>query len=341
MTMAEAIRRDIAASRSTMQGTMVVSAVCHVLIMAWLVLAPPATTHRDPVTDIEVLSQADLRPPEPPPVVEEEEPQGPGAEQEVASAPAPAPAPAPRVEAPAPAAAPPQQVASAPPPPPKGAAGRAAAAQVSQAVQNGNLLGDLDQMIGGIENSAPAPKGAGRGAEGGSSKAAMAALSSAAGRESGSGAIGQAAAGVGTGNGIGSGTLSRSSVGIEAIALGGAGTGGAGGGGGDAAGAGSPDGSDTRSTAALMAVVHRYAGGIKYCYDRCLETNPEVRGRMVLVITVAPNGTVAKVQVATETVKNEVLSGCVLDQVKAWKFPASTGPAVSFRCPLVFTPPTQ
>lgn len=337
MTMAEAIRRDIAASKTCMQGTMVVSAVFHVVIMAWLVLAPPAVTHRDPVTDIEVLSQADLRPPEPPPVVEE--PQGPGQEQEVASAPAPAP----RAQAPAPAPAAPSapQVASAPPPPPKGAAGRAAAAQVTKAVQDGNLLGDLDQMMGGIEKSAPAPKGAGRGAEQGSSRAAMAALSSAAGRESGSGAIGQAAAGVGSGNGIGSGNLSRSSVGVEGIVLSGAGTGGAGGGGGDAAGAGSPDGSDTRSTAALMAVVHRYAGGIKYCYDRCLETNPEVRGRMVLVITVAPNGTVAKVQVASETVKNEALSGCVLGQVKAWKFPASTGPAVSFRCPLVFTPPTQ
>jgi len=341
MTMAEAIRRDIAASKTCMQGTMVVSAVCHVVIMAWLVLAPPAMTHRDPVTDIEVLSQADLRPPEPPPVVEEVEPQGAGQEQEVASAPAPAPAPAPRNEAPAPAAAPAPQVASAPPPPPSGAAGRAAAAQVSQAVQQGNLLADVDQMMGGIQNSAPAPKNAAPGAERGSSKAAMAALSTAAGRESGSGAVGAAAAGVGSGSGIGSGDRSRASVGVEAIALSGAGTGGAGGGGGDAAGAGSPDGSDTRSTAALMAVVHRYAGGIKYCYDRCLETNPEARGRMVLLITVAPNGTVARVQVATETVKNEALSGCVLGQVKAWKFPASTGPAVSFRCPLVFTPPTQ
>jgi len=267
-----------------------------------------------------------------------EEPQGPGQEQEVASAPAPAPC----AEAPAQPAAPSApQVASAPPPPPKGAAGRAAAAQVSRAVQDGNLLGDLDQMMGEIEHATPAPPGAGPAVHVGPSRAAKAALASAAGRESGSGAVNQAAAGVGNGSGIGSGDLSRASVGVEAIALSGAGTGGAGGGGGDAAGAGSPDGSDTRSTAALMAVVHRYAGGIKYCYDRCLETNPEARGRMVLVITVAPNGTVAKVQVATETVKNEALSGCVLGQVKAWKFPPSTGPAVSFRCPLVFTPPTQ
>jgi hypothetical protein len=168
----------------------------------------------------------------------------------------------------------------------------------------------------------------------------MAALSGAAGRESGSGAVAQAAAGAG--NGIGSGTLTRASVGVEAIALsGGVGAGGTGEGGTGAGGGGSADGSDTRSTAALMAVVHRYAGGIKYCYDRCLETNPEVRGRMVLLITVAPNGTVSKVAVASETVKNEALSGCVLGQVKAWKFPASTGPAVSFRCPLVFTPPTE
>jgi TonB family protein len=168
----------------------------------------------------------------------------------------------------------------------------------------------------------------------------MAALSGAAGRESGSGAVQEAAAGAG--NGIGSGNLARASVGVEAIALsGGVGAGGTGAGGtGESSGGGSADGSDTRSTAALMAVVHRYAGGIKYCYDRCLETNPEARGRMVLLITVAPNGTVSKVQVASETIKNEALSGCVLGQVKAWKFPASTGPAVSFRCPLVFTPPT-
>jgi hypothetical protein len=60
---------------------------------------------------------------------------------------------------------------------------------------------------------------------------------------------------------------------------------------------------------------------------------------MVLLITVAPNGTVSKLQPVSNTVKDEALEGCVLGQVKAWKFPATSGPPVSFRCPLVFTPP--
>jgi periplasmic protein TonB len=345
-------RQDIAISRARAQRMMAVSTGVHVLIVAWLVLFPPAPReHWDPVTEIAVINHEDLLAPEPEPLPatpEEAAPAGPESVDpepapgpvEPAPAPDPEPAPAPRMAHRAEAG----PAAPAPPPPPpaprveSGARGRARAAEVAEAVQAGDLLRGVDNMMDGIKTTAPAGTSTRRGTAT-TTRAASAALSSAAGRESGADQVGQAAAGAG--QGIGAGALTRSSVMVEDIALGGGGGGGGGGtgtGGGGGAG-GSGDAGDSRSIASLMAVVHRYAGGIKYCYDRCLESRPEVKGRMVLLITVAPNGTVSKLQPVANTVKDDALEGCVLGQVKAWKFPASSGPAVSFRCPLVFTPP--
>src|SRR5688572_11492577 len=141
---------DIALSRARAQRMMAVSAIVHVLIVAWLVLFPPVTReHWDPVTEIAVINAEDLVAPEPEPEpvpAEPEEPApagpesidpepAPGPEPVAESAPAPEPAPAPRVaqrEAAAPAA---PRAPAAPPPAPRvetGARGRARAAEVAQ-----------------------------------------------------------------------------------------------------------------------------------------------------------------------------------------------------------------
>jgi hypothetical protein len=60
---------DIALSRARAQRMMAVSAVVHVLIVAWLVWFPPVTReHWDPITEIAVINAEDLVAPEPEPV---------------------------------------------------------------------------------------------------------------------------------------------------------------------------------------------------------------------------------------------------------------------------------
>ncbi len=300
---------------------MALSLVIHAAVSSWLVFFAPATPEREPIAEIEMLAPADLLP-------------------EPASAPAVA-ASRPRAGAPAASVSPadPARVAASPapasapsaPPPPSGARGRARAAEVAGAVGSGNLLGDIDAVMAGIGS---APLGTAAAGDGGADahRAAAATLAAGAGRESG--AAGIAAAAASAGSGLSTGPLARSAVAIEEVAFGSGGDGGSGTGDGES-------GSGDRTTASLMAVVHRYASGIKYCYDRCLETRPHVAGRIVLLITVAPNGTVSRVQTAANTVKDPELEACVLGQVKAWKFPASAGSPVTFRCPLVFTPPAE
>jgi outer membrane biosynthesis protein TonB len=301
---------------------MALSLMVHAVISGWLVFFAPATPEREPIAEIELLAPADLLPEAAPaPAVTASRPRGaapaaagvqPAAPERVASHPAPVSKP----------------VAA---PPPSGTRGRARAAEVAGAVAAGNLLDEIDAVMAG-GGRAPAGAANAAGDEAAALRAGAATLAAGAGRESG--AAGIAAAAASANHGLSSGGLARAAVAIEEVALGG--------GSGTAIGADDEAaGSGDRTSASLMAVVHRYAGGIKYCYDRSLETRPDIAGRIVLLITVAPTGAVSRVQTVANTVKDPELEACVLGQVKAWKFPASAGTPVTFRCPLVFTPPAE
>jgi TonB family protein len=273
----------------------------------------------------------------------------PPAERAATSAPAsPRPAPIEEREATPPREAPAESrrvrdlLASSPPAPRappspeettrSGRLGRERAEVVASAVQAGNMLSGIDALVDGLRGVAPTPAG-GRGSRdraaidpGAQAAARAKTLSTAAGGETGNEAI--AAATSSAGSRIGSAPLSRAAVRVEELAT--VGTPGSAGGGGS---------SSQRSSQSLMTVVHRYAGGIKYCYDQLLAVKPGLRGRMVLLITVAPSGAVSRVRVVGNTVKNAGLEDCVLGQVKSWKFPAGAAEPVSFSCPLVFAPP--
>jgi outer membrane biosynthesis protein TonB len=208
-----------------------------------------------------------------------------------------------------------------------GEKGAARAQQVAAALSAGGMLQSIDSMLDGVQ---PVRRGAGSGR----AQAAMQraegerrqALEQASRAESGGDAIASAAGAAG--GHIDGGTLASATVDVGDLATVGGGSG--------AGGAGLPE---ARTPESLMAVVHRYAGGIKYCYDLRLRERPELRGRLVTLITVAPSGVVTRVKILGNTIKDEALVDCTLGQVQAWKFPGASGGAISFRCPFVFTPP--
>jgi outer membrane biosynthesis protein TonB len=118
----------------------------------------------------------------------------------------------------------------------------------------------------------------------------------------------------------------------------------------DDAGTGKSGGSSTsasggstshRSNAALLAVVRRYAPGIEFCYDNELKRSPGLRGKLVAAITVAASGKVTEVRLVQDTVKSSRLAGCMLAQIREWKFPAVSSGSTTFRTPFVFTPPKE
>lgn len=112
-------------------------------------------------------------------------------------------------------------------------------------------------------------------------------------------------------------------------------------------GGGSPDGtagakgsaSSYRSNESLLSVVRRYAPGIQFCYDNELKRSPNLRGKIVVAITVLANGEVSEASVVENSLGSKAVTDCILAQIHGWRFPAIPYGTTSFRAPFVFTPP--
>ncbi len=113
-------------------------------------------------------------------------------------------------------------------------------------------------------------------------------------------------------------------------------------GGSSTAGSGSSgrsSGGEYRSSESLLGVVRRYAPGIQFCYDNELKKNPSVRGKLVVSLTVLPDGSVSDAIIVENSLKSKAVTDCVLSQIRGWQFPAIPQGTTSFKTPFVFTPP--
>ncbi len=61
---------------------------------------------------------------------------------------------------------------------------------------------------------------------------------------------------------------------------------------------------------------------IRYCYERELQKNPSLTGRVVLKWVIRKDGKVATVTVLESTVGNLALEQCIMAKVKSWRFAA-------------------
>ncbi len=68
----------------------------------------------------------------------------------------------------------------------------------------------------------------------------------------------------------------------------------------------------------IHQVVESHRSAIQYCYNRELKRNPNLRGKMVLRITLTPQGTVKKVQVLQNTLNNRRVERCVVSRIRNW-----------------------
>ncbi len=106
-------------------------------------------------------------------------------------------------------------------------------------------------------------------------------------------------------------------------------------------GAGASSGVDVhRSTASLLSVVRRYAAGIQFCYENELKRDQTLRGKIVVSLTVSPEGRIEAVDLVEDTLGSPALGSCALSQIRDWRFPPIDEGRVTFRIPFVFTPPT-
>jgi TonB family protein len=297
-----------------------------VLILSFLPMPPP-----DPVAQTEIperfakLVLEEPKPPPPPVVREEPKPEPPQAEERK-----PEPKPEPPKPQPERAAKPPEPVKPAEPSPAErtqrareraSTAGLLPFAQQLAALRDNAAVEHLAQETLGAaaEPAAAAPV------------AARSVITSRVGR--GSNGINTAALSRDTG---GSGLAARETTRVESPIEA------AGGGGGEGvAGGGSPNGAaggTPRSREEIERVFDKNKGAIYALYNRALRQNPALQGKVVLRLTIAPDGRVIACDIVSSELGDADLEQKLVQRVMLFKFEAKDVDTVTTTKPIDFFP---
>jgi hypothetical protein len=170
--------------------------------------------------------------------------------------------------------------------------------------------------------------------------------------ELGQGSGGRGLRGVGTGGGgdgpgnlFGAGGLGTG-IGSGSGSGGGRGTGGAGGrGNGSGAGRGeakvsmqpgTPQVSGYLSAEEINRVVRANQAALRYCYESEVQRQRGLKGKIIVQWRVDRAGLVPTARVASSTLNNSSVEGCIVRQVRKWHFPKPDGGEVSVMYPFIF-----
>jgi len=148
----------------------------------------------------------------------------------------------------------------------------------------------------------------------------------------GYGGLGVSGSGRG-GGGTGTGTIGLGSMGtIGHGAGGGTGSGygrGSGGLGGRAATpqirAGAAIVTGSLSSQVIRRVIKRHLNEVRFCYEQQLQSDPALKGRVVIRFVIDSKGNVTAAVVAESTFNDTIVETCILQAVRRWKFPAPEG----------------
>lgn len=79
----------------------------------------------------------------------------------------------------------------------------------------------------------------------------------------------------------------------------------------------------------IKAYIATKMGAIKACYQKGLQANPDLSGKIKVKFLIQPNGAVNPAKIDESTIGNDGVENCVLNNVKAWKFPQAKGGGVT------------
>jgi hypothetical protein len=97
------------------------------------------------------------------------------------------------------------------------------------------------------------------------------------------------------------------------------------------------EGGEPGVMARLAAELRQRLSAIRVCYERALKRNPQVHGKLVMRLRLAPVGSVTAVDVEVDTVNDAALLACVRPLVLHWRFQPPGAP-VELSVPVVFQP---
>lgn len=86
----------------------------------------------------------------------------------------------------------------------------------------------------------------------------------------------------------------------------------------------------------VRRVVMAHLGAVRACYESEVQRNPSLKGGVTVQWTIEPAGTVSGASVASTTLGSQRVEGCVVRQVKGWRFPAGDAPTIVGGFPFKF-----
>lgn len=75
----------------------------------------------------------------------------------------------------------------------------------------------------------------------------------------------------------------------------------------------------------IIAVINRNKGQIIYCYEKGLQAQPEIGGRVAVDFTIGPSGRITVAKVAQSSLGSKYVENCMVTKMKTWKFPKPVG----------------
>ena len=86
----------------------------------------------------------------------------------------------------------------------------------------------------------------------------------------------------------------------------------------------------------INRVVRANAAAIRYCYEVEVQRQPNLRGRVAINWRINLQGSVTSARVAESTLGNARVEGCMVRQIRRWRFPEPDGGEVVVTYPFIF-----
>ncbi|HKA88458.1 MAG TPA: AgmX/PglI C-terminal domain-containing protein [Haliangiales bacterium] len=88
----------------------------------------------------------------------------------------------------------------------------------------------------------------------------------------------------------------------------------------------------------VRKVVEAHRAAIQYCFDKELQRNTKLSGKVVVYWRIEPAGAVSASRIQSSTVGSPDVEGCLVRTVRKWSFPAAAnGQTTDVRFPFVFS----
>jgi hypothetical protein len=99
---------------------------------------------------------------------------------------------------------------------------------------------------------------------------------------------------------------------------------------------GTADASGGLSKDQIHRVVRAHAAAIRYCFEKELQRQPSLAGKIELYWLIKPSGAVDRIKIASSTMGSKAVEGCMERQVRNWQFPRSDSDTIVQSYPFFF-----